>query len=180
MLKALRLEGRRTAVAGSSNSPGETADSAIGVTPAAMGVLPPSLAPNNLAFASESPNEVISFSDENFSMLRRGPWFTDGGDKGGLRSSGTSAVMLANWSWLAEGDVQGSVDSFPVQAKLPCRQHLCIYIYISSRFVHSLCCLGDVPSDGELLLAMLDRPLSPPLDEMLLSLPDGREAETGQ
>ncbi len=69
VLKALRFEGRRTAVAGSEPKPGDMADSAMGVTPAATGVLPPSLLAKNLALAVESPKDVMSFSADVLAML---------------------------------------------------------------------------------------------------------------
>lgn len=69
VLKALRFDGLRKAVVISSPL-GEMADSAIGVTPAAMGVCPPSLDEKNLDFVFWSPKEVMSFSADVFAMLR--------------------------------------------------------------------------------------------------------------
>lgn len=57
VLKALRCEGRSTAVEGSPKPPGDNADSAIGVAAAAMGVMPSSCPPRkNLSFVFEPPN----------------------------------------------------------------------------------------------------------------------------
>lgn len=117
VLKALRCDGRRKAVLGSF-PPGETADSAIGVTPAAMGVRPPSPAAKNLAFFPWSPNEVMSFRADDLARLRCGPRLTPGGDKGGLKISGMLSFRLWKVTCAADGDVHGSVDSTPVQAKL--------------------------------------------------------------
>lgn len=107
------------AVAG-SKAPGEIADSAIGVTPAAIGVCPSSPA-KYLAFAPWSPKEVMSFSAEAFAILRCGPLFMPGGDSGGLSTSGMLEFMafrLPKLSWAAEGEVHGSEDSLPMQARL--------------------------------------------------------------
>ncbi len=94
------------------------AESAIGVTPAAIGVRPPSLPAKNFDFLPCSLNEVISLSAEDFATLRWGPRIP-GGDKGGLRISGILGLSkFWNVSCAADGDVQGSVDSTPVQAKL--------------------------------------------------------------
>lgn len=117
VLNWLRLP-RRIAVIGSA-PPGERADSTMGVAPPAIGVLPSSPVPEkNLALACELSNDVMSFSAEFFAMLRCGPWFTTGGDSGGLASSGTVCAMFGKLSCCADGDDQGSVDSRPVQAKL--------------------------------------------------------------
>jgi hypothetical protein len=117
VLKALRWDGRMNAVV-TSKAPGETADSAIGVTPAAIGVCPPSPDEKNLDFALCSPKEVINFRADDLAMLLWGPRFKPGGDSGGLRTSGILGVIVWKVTCAAEGDVQGSVDSFPVQAKL--------------------------------------------------------------
>lgn len=117
VLKALRCDGRMKAVLGSF-PPGEIADSAIGVTPPAMGVRPPSPAAKNFAFLPWSPNEVISFRAEDFARLRCGPRFNPGGDKGGLRISGMVWFRLWKVTCAADGDVHGSDDSTPVQEKL--------------------------------------------------------------
>ena len=118
VLNWLRLP-RRIAVAGSS-ALAKTADSTIGVATAAMGVLPSSPSPlRNLALACASPpKEVMSFSAEFFAKFRCGPWLNTGGDNGGLSNSGTVCVILGKLSCWADGDVQVSEDSRPVQAKL--------------------------------------------------------------
>jgi len=72
----------------------------------------------NLDFALRSPKEVISLSEEDLATLRCGPRFMCGGDNGGLRSSGILAPMFGKVIWAAEGEVHGSDDSLPVQAKL--------------------------------------------------------------
>jgi hypothetical protein len=69
VLNVLRFDGLRKAVAMSS-ARGEMADSAMGVTPAAMGVWPPSLVEKNLDFVFWSPKEVMSFSADVFAILR--------------------------------------------------------------------------------------------------------------
>lgn len=69
VLKALRWDGRRKAVLG-SRPPGEIADSAMGVTPAAIGVLPSSPAAKNFDFCFLSSNEVMSFRADDLAMLR--------------------------------------------------------------------------------------------------------------
>jgi hypothetical protein len=69
VLNALRLEGLRKAVVMSS-ALGEMADSAIGVTPAAIGVWPPSLDAKNLDLELWSPKDVMSLSADVFAMLR--------------------------------------------------------------------------------------------------------------
>lgn len=117
VLKPLRLEGRMTAVAGSASR--STADSRIGVAPAAMGVWPSSACEKNLAFPAWLSNEVMSFRAEFLPMWRCGPRLSAGGESGGLRTS----PMLGPptfWkvSWAAEGDAHGSVDSWPEHAKL--------------------------------------------------------------
>jgi hypothetical protein len=88
---------RRIAVVGSA-PPGESADSRIGVAPTAIGVLPSSVFPKNLDLACASPNEVMSFSAELFATFLCGPWFTTGGESGGLASSGTVCAMLGKLS----------------------------------------------------------------------------------
>lgn len=66
----------------------------------------------------------MSLSAEVLAMLRCGPRFKPGGDKGGLRISGmlglgfTAVLILWKVTCCAEGDDQGSLDSLPVQAKL--------------------------------------------------------------
>lgn len=121
MLNWLRFP-RKMAVAGSAPL-GESADSKMGVPAAAIGVLPSSLPDKNLDLACTSLNDVMSFKAEFLATLRCGPWFMTGGDSGGLISSGTVCVMLGKFSCCADGDVQGSVDSWPVQAKLQnCQQ----------------------------------------------------------
>lgn len=69
VLKALRFDGRRKAV-DISSALGEMADSAIGVTPAAMGVCPPSLDEKNFDLELCSPKEVMSLSADVLAMLR--------------------------------------------------------------------------------------------------------------
>lgn len=69
VLNVLRFDGLRKAVVMSSPL-GEIADSAMGVTPAAMGVWPPSLDEKNLDFVFWSPKEVISFNADVFAILR--------------------------------------------------------------------------------------------------------------
>lgn len=123
MLYALRCDGLRKAVVG-SYPPGEIADSAMGVTPAAMGVCPPSPAAKNFDLELWSPNDVMSFRAEVLAMLRCGPRFIPGGESGGLKISGMLALRLWKVTWAAEGEDQGSVDSCPVQAKLPECQHM--------------------------------------------------------
>lgn len=123
VVKVLRLDGRRNAVDMSSPR-GEMADSAIGVTPAAMGVWPPSFEEKNLDLEPWSPNEVISLSADVFAMLRCGPRLKAGGESGGLKISGILGLgfmtVLIFWkvTCCAEGDVHGSVVSCSVQAKL--------------------------------------------------------------
>lgn len=95
----------------------------MGVTPAAIGVWPPSPCAKNLDFwLPSSPKEVISLSADDFAMLRCGPLVADGGDRGGERTSGmlgvTTTLILWKLTCAADGDVHGSEDSWPVQAKL--------------------------------------------------------------
>jgi hypothetical protein len=60
----------------------------------------------------------MSFRAEVFAMLRCGPRFIPGGDKGGLKISGMVALRLWKVTCAAEGEDQGSEDSDPEQAKL--------------------------------------------------------------
>lgn len=60
----------------------------------------------------------MSLSAEVLAILRCGPRFKPGGDRGGLRISGMLGFMLWKVICVADGDVQGSVDSMPVQVKL--------------------------------------------------------------
>jgi len=60
-----------------------------------MGVFPSSLPEKNLDLECES-KVVMSFRADALATLRCGPRFVDGGDIGGLRSSGTVWVMLGN------------------------------------------------------------------------------------
>lgn len=128
VVKVLRVDGLRKAD-DISSALGEMADSAIGVTPAAIGVCPPSLLEKNLAFEFCSPNEVMSLKEDVLAMLRWGPRLRPGGDKGGLRISGMVGLavivvlMFGKVICWADGDVHGSDDSFSVQAKLIAHQY---------------------------------------------------------
>lgn len=68
VLNWLRLGGRINAVV-TSKPPGETAESAMGVGPAAIGVWPPSTWEKNFDLPPWSPNEVMSFSAEVLAIL---------------------------------------------------------------------------------------------------------------
>jgi hypothetical protein len=72
----------------------------------------------SLDLACESPKDVMSFKAAFFATLLCGPWFMTGGERGGLINSGTVCVMLGKLSCCADGDDHGSVDSWPVHAKL--------------------------------------------------------------
>ena len=117
MLKPLRLVDRITAVVGSISR--STADSIIGVGPAAIGVWPSSACEKNLEFPGWLlSNEVMSFRAEFFPIWRCGPRLSPGGESGGLRTSPMLGLALWKVSWAAEGEAHGSVDSWPEQAKL--------------------------------------------------------------
>ncbi|SPQ27306.1 9be38c79-75a2-456a-8916-2454f90c23db [Thermothielavioides terrestris] len=52
-----------------------------------MGILPSSAFPEkNLSLGCASPNEVMSFSAKFFATLLCDPWFTAGGESGGLEA----------------------------------------------------------------------------------------------
>jgi hypothetical protein len=93
------------------------ADSAIGVTPAAIGVWPSS---KNLVLGAPLLKLVINLSADG--LLERGVprWFI-GGERGGLSTSGMlvwAILLCSKLSCMADGDAQGSEDSWSVQAKL--------------------------------------------------------------
>lgn len=119
VVKPLRLDGRITAVVGSPSR--SMADSTIGVAPAAMGVWPSSACEKNLDLPAWPSNVVMSFRAEFLPTWRCGPRFSDGGDSGGLRISPILGPEFWKVSCAAEGEAQGSVDSWPEQAKLQTR-----------------------------------------------------------
>ena len=70
-----------------------------------------------------------------------------------------------NVTCTADGDLHGSVDSLAVQAKLSNGQYN-EFRNPGKKNVHYS------PSNGQLLVAVLDSPLAPLLDDLRLALPD--------
>jgi hypothetical protein len=98
VLNWLRLEGRMKAVV-RSLTPGDTADSAMGVGRAATGVWPSSPWKNLDFCPPRSPKDVMSFKADVFAMLRCGPMLTDGGERGGDRISGMFECAASSMLW---------------------------------------------------------------------------------
>lgn len=67
---------------------------------------------------------MMSFRGVFFLPERCDPPASPGGENGGLRTSPMLGPTFWKVSWAAEGEAQGSVDSWPEQAKLYQRERL--------------------------------------------------------